>query len=267
MRRYPFAAITVHPTPTINVQVSDLCDGEPVSWVNNSSVTGGGQINTHAWDLGDGSNSNLSVPQHTYAGPGMYTVSYQVSSDQGCTSAAQWDIEVRDLPPSTFNATSQGGLTVEFLPDQIDPYNTYSWTFGDGTTSLQLGPLKTYGAAGAYTVCLTVVDSFCVSETCQMVDIGNTGLDQSGGVENLKVYPNPFGEHLNIAWSALEPGQMDWLIVDLQGRIVAMGEEAIEGAETAVILDKLPHLASGIYTLELRQGKHKIRLKINRKSP
>ncbi len=262
-----FAAITVHPSPSINVQVSDLCNGEPISWVNNSSVPGGGQINTHAWDLGDGSNSSLSVPQHSYAGPGMYTVSYQVSSDQGCTSSAQWDIEVRDLPPSTFNVTPQGGLTVEFLPDQIDPYNDYSWTFGDGTFSPQLGPLKTYWASGTYTVCLTVADSFCVSETCQMVDVGNTGIDQAEAVGNLKVYPNPFGNQLNIVWSALEPGKMAWHIVDLQGRMVARGEEAVHGGETAVVLNELPNLASGLYTLELSQGKHKIRVKINRKSP
>jgi hypothetical protein len=153
------------------------------------------------------------------------------------------------------------------LPDQIDPYNDYSWSFGDGTFSPQLGPLKTYLASGTYTVCLTVADSFCVSETCQMVDVGNTGIDQAEAVGNFKVYPNPFGNQLNIVWSALEPGQMAWHIVDLQGRMVARGEEAVEGGEAAVVLNKLPNLASGIYTLELSQGKHKIRVKINRKSP
>ncbi|HLO81901.1 MAG TPA: PKD domain-containing protein, partial [Chitinophagaceae bacterium] len=36
---------------------------------------------------------------------------------------------------------------------------TYSWNFGDGTTSTQASPSKTYAAAGTYSVTLTVTDN------------------------------------------------------------------------------------------------------------
>ncbi len=36
---------------------------------------------------------------------------------------------------------------------------TYRWTFGDGTSATGAQPVKTYAAAGTYTVALTVTDS------------------------------------------------------------------------------------------------------------
>jgi PKD repeat protein len=48
-----------------------------------------------------------------------------------------------------FTSTVSGGLT---------PY-TYSWTFGDGSTSSTANPMHTYTSAGTYTVTLVVTDT------------------------------------------------------------------------------------------------------------
>jgi PKD repeat protein len=39
------------------------------------------------------------------------------------------------------------------------------WSFGDGTTSVEADPTKTYAAPGAYAVSLTVTDSDSASAT------------------------------------------------------------------------------------------------------
>ena len=52
--------------------------------------------------------------------------------------------------------------TVQFTDvstSQIGPLNTWSWTFGDGTTSTQQNPLHTYPGTGTYNASLIVTDA------------------------------------------------------------------------------------------------------------
>lgn len=65
------------------------------------------------------------------------------------------------LPVAGFNS-SVNGLTVAFTDTSTDADGSIAarnWNFGDGTTSTQANPSKTYAAAGTYTVSLTVTDN------------------------------------------------------------------------------------------------------------
>ncbi|MFH8448110.1 collagenase [Streptomyces fungicidicus] len=63
--------------------------------------------------------------------------------------------------PTAAFTTAVQDLKVSFTDQSSDPDGTItarSWSFGDGTTSTAANPSKTYGAAGTYTVKLTVTD-------------------------------------------------------------------------------------------------------------
>ena len=78
------------------------------------------------------------------------------------------------------NKTSgQAPLTVAFSSaGSSDPEGsalTYSWAFGDGTTSTAANPTKTYTANGTYNVTLTVRDPDGATGTASVqVGVGNT---------------------------------------------------------------------------------------------
>ena len=50
---------------------------------------------------------------------------------------------------------------------------TYTWTFGDGTTSNSANPLHTYSSKGSYYVCLTINGSSGTSNICNRVNLSS----------------------------------------------------------------------------------------------
>lgn len=68
---------------------------------------------------------------------------------------------VNQAPSASFSFTTSA-LTANFTDGSSDPDGSIAsraWNFGDGTTSTATNPSRTYGAAGTYTVTLTVTDN------------------------------------------------------------------------------------------------------------
>ncbi len=70
---------------------------------------------------------------------------------------------VLNPPVAAFTGTPTSGdypLTVQFTNQSTNAPTSYSWSFGDGGTSTLENPEHTFAAAGAYTVSLTVSNSY-----------------------------------------------------------------------------------------------------------
>lgn len=57
-----------------------------------------GTIDTYAWTFGDGGDSSLANPLHTYTAPGLYTVTLDLNGPQGADTETKVDL-VNVLPP------------------------------------------------------------------------------------------------------------------------------------------------------------------------
>ncbi|MET0979870.1 MAG: PQQ-dependent sugar dehydrogenase, partial [Candidatus Saccharimonadales bacterium] len=84
-------------------------------------------------------------------------------------------------PTAAIAATPSNGiapLAVSFsATGSTDPDNdplTYSWDFGDGTTSTEENPQKTFTANGVYDVVLTVSDGAKTGQATQKITVGST---------------------------------------------------------------------------------------------
>ncbi|GAA2526818.1 ThuA domain-containing protein [Winogradskya humida] len=102
------------------------------------------------------------------ANSALYRFDYLAGSNRAPTAAAAANV-----------TNGQAPLTVEFSSaGSSDPEGgplTYSWDFGDGTTSTEANPAKTYTAEGTPTAVLTVTDAEGLTGTSSVtITVGNT---------------------------------------------------------------------------------------------
>ena len=160
----PVANFSQTPAGDLTVQFTDA----------STSSTGG--ITGWLWDFGDSTSSTEPSPLHSYAVGGDYTVSLTVSDAGGSNTTSQTvSVAAPAQPPAAnFSAAPAGDLTVQFLDASASNsggITGWQWDFGDSTSSAEQNPVHTYGAAGDYTVTLTVTDAGGSHSVSQPVSI------------------------------------------------------------------------------------------------
>ena len=168
--------VSLPPYPTADFTFSNQCDGTPINFTDNSTITSPGTINGWNWDFGDGNTSTSQSPSNNYSSDGTYSVSLTVTDNNGCTNTSTQNVTVYPNPVNDFEflingVSSTTGLTGGCLVDQVDFANnttinspdnitTWAWDFGDGNTSnVQNPPAHTYATAGNYTISLTTTSN------------------------------------------------------------------------------------------------------------
>ena len=148
-----FNATPVKGAAPLTVIFTDSSTNTPTSW---------------NWSFGDGSLVNVTNknPVHTYAAPGNYTVSLNVTNAGGSNITTFTDyIWVGLVPIAYFSATPLDGtapLTVTFTDGSTNAPTDYNWSFGDGSlvNVTNENPVHTYAAPGNYTVSLNASNSW-----------------------------------------------------------------------------------------------------------
>lgn len=169
------ATLTVNVTNTApNVALSgpaSLFTGQSGTFVGDA-VDRDGTITAWQWRWGDGSafGSSPGSAAHTYASIGTYTLQLVVTDNSGASSTATFMVRVLNRLPTAVISAPSAPVSVQSLEelqfgssgstDAETPSSlTFYWIFGDGAAATGPGPKHTYGAAGTYTVILTVVDA------------------------------------------------------------------------------------------------------------
>lgn len=151
-----------------------------VAFVGDQSTDAEGFV-TYAWNFDGSANSTEANPVFTFTTPGTYNVTLTVTDEGGLEDTDIITIEVNsNMPPvAVANADITEGespLNVNFIGDQStddDVIVSYSWDFGDGTSSAMENPVHTFNVSGIYEVTLTVTDVAGLEDTATLTIIAN----------------------------------------------------------------------------------------------
>ena len=175
-----------------------------VNFQNQSS--GPGTI-SYSWNFGNGQTSTTKDPIAVYNGPGTYTVRLNAQSNFGCSGSIEKQITI------TETATDFTGPSNACLGQPVNFQNVSSavpvasfWNFGDGTTSAQTNPAKTFLTPGTYNVKMINFFENCTdSMTKQVVVENKPSVDFT--VDDSTSCQVPF----NVQFTDLTPGAASWL--------------------------------------------------------
>lgn len=123
------------------------------STVQFSNATSG-QGNRYFWDFGDGTTSSEQNPSHVYKSNGTYTVSLIAVSPQGCRDTLKKTGLITIGKYSDFTVPAIVCANQEFtIRNTSSPTaSKASWSFGDGSTSNSVSPVKKYTTEGSFTI-------------------------------------------------------------------------------------------------------------------
>ena len=156
------------------ITVADPPQPPPIAGFNTSSTSGeipllvaftnvsSGTVDSYAWTFGDGATSPAQSPSHLYTTAGTYTVTLTASNAGGSdTAICSACITVVDPPApiAGFSVNPISGdhpLTAVFTDTSSGEIDSWSWDFGDGSSSSLQSPSHTYTIAGTFNVLLEV---------------------------------------------------------------------------------------------------------------
>ncbi len=149
-------AVYTQPTAAFNANTTSGCAPLTVQFSNQSSAN----AETFAWSFPGGTPSSATAenPTVVYNMAGTYTVTLTVSNPAGQNTATQMSyIVVNGAPTAGFTSTT-AGTTVAFTNTSTNA-TSYSWDFGDNSSSTVASPSHTYTTDGVYVVTLMATNA------------------------------------------------------------------------------------------------------------
>ena len=176
--------------------------------INFQDQTSGPGNLSYLWNFGNGGpSSTLPNPTAIYSSAGTYAVQLTVQSDLGCNGTITKNVVIAG---KTTNFTAPAsiclGQSVTFQNNSSPPPQSSFWDFGDGTTSSQINPTKTYLTGGSFQVRLVNDYGNCVDSITKTVLVNTQPTVDFAGNDSTAC-KIPF----TVQFSDLSPAAATWL--------------------------------------------------------
>jgi PKD domain/PKD-like domain/Secretion system C-terminal sorting domain len=196
-------AVKVYAGPLPAIAVDGNCISAPTTFTGSATIPASPfptTIRDWNWDFSDGGTDDRQVTlPHTFSTSGVYNVTLEVTTNQGCSNKATQNVRVGDVPVVNYSwADICTNDNTKFLdltkPGAVSVIEKYTWDFGDGdilttatpnaslavptgthanrTSGTFKAPFHNYSLPGVKTVKLTVnTNDLCNSSITQLVTI------------------------------------------------------------------------------------------------
>jgi PKD repeat protein len=260
--------------PKPNFSASDVCAGDNVIFVNNTTWPQG-EI-TYKWDFGDGTTSTNSDPVKKYITSVTLTpnVTLYAYIKGGCADSITQKITINEAP-RTCDFVATPDYANGFYAIKVEPVNgsgvvggqnlvDYKWVFeGAGTknSSNTAAAVSTdFPADGSYKVtmrakmqqtgCECSITKTVVMDRASAKDLINAGV---------AVNPNPATDKFNVVMSESFGKEVSIKVMSASGQLVHSVREPNNG----VVEINTMHMASGVYFVQISNGTQTVTRKIN----
>jgi len=153
----PEAVIRASPEGEAEVEQEVVLDA-------NGSYDPDGNISAWLWNFGDKTAASIPVVRHKYKDAGIYTVTLNVTDNDGLSSVASKKLTVVHRQPQANITWSpvRGNVSTSFLfrYQLYDPDRTltsFAWDFGDGLNTTDQAPSHRYADDGTFNVTFTML--------------------------------------------------------------------------------------------------------------
>ena len=125
--------------------------------------------------------------------------------------------------------------------------SSYSWDFGDASSSIDASPVHTFAANGTYTVVLTATGgnalTLCTDQTTITITTSGVGLDEQTALTGVVASPNPFTTE--VSFEGLTES-VEFQLFDMAGKVIAESSMTPESSSVELL-----NLTSGVYFAHL----------------
>jgi gliding motility-associated-like protein len=193
--------VSVFDKPFANFTTSSSCPNNQVTVTFNDASTSADVINYWFYDFGGQGSAAQADVSHQFNSGGTYSVTHIVSTVNGCSDTIVSPIVIDPLPDAGFYFNSTGGANIGIPYNFIDTSDyavSYSWNFGDGSTSNSVNPNHTYYSNGNYYVVLQITNALgCTDSAIHfiLVDIVNNEISTL-----IPTIISPNGDSANDVW-------------------------------------------------------------------
>jgi PKD repeat protein len=260
--------------PKPNFSANDVCSGEDVVFVNNTTWPQGDI--SYKWDFGDGTTSTNSDPSKKYVTSVTYTpnVTLYAYIDGGCADSITQKITINEAP-RTCDFVATPDYANGYYAIKVEPMNAngvvggqalvnYVWVFEGGGTKQVSGVnaavSNDFPSDGTYKVtmrakmqqtsCECSVTKTVVMNRANAKELMNTGVS---------VYPNPASNVFNVALTETFGKNINIQVLSMSGQVV----KNMSVENTGLISVDASAMSSGVYMIQISNGSEVVTRKMN----
>ena len=145
------------------------------AWLNAIPATGSSTAVTYLWLFGDSSSATVNPLMHTFPQSGNNSTALVIVNAVGCHDTLSHAFNINK--PMLADFTTEPEVPLPNAPVQFNNASSmfatiFKWDFGDGSTSTEESPLKSYNDSGSFHICLVASDANnCVDTVCKDISI------------------------------------------------------------------------------------------------